>query len=439
VTARSSALQGVRQTVSAENGDFLLANLPPGEYTVEIALAGFLTVTRVGLRVGTAQRQELVAAMSLETFTERVVVVASSDLVSAVPQSATTLTAAVMNQLPVTRTFESAVLLSPDVYARPVNKTVSAAPDAFSIAGGESYENAVTVDGVSPQDNTMRLAEPLYVEDAVAEVTTLTSGISAEHGYFNGGVVNVLTKSGGNAFSGSLRATLVNDAWSAGSPAGEERVDDVTPIWEATLGGPLWRDKAWLFAAGRLLDQTTISATAPPTSISFPTDFRESRYNVKLTASPLASQTFTLGATRLDRKTDNTYYAPNPILDLAATYDDRVEEQMLLANYTGTLAENLFVEAHYGRRRLTHVAGSTDTDLVTGTPLLYPTPWLVYHAPLFCAVCPDPEDRRNSDQGVLKATWFLPAGSLGSHTLVVGAEILTSIGSWLDPARKMAR
>lgn len=422
VTLRSPALQGERRTVSAGNGDFLLANLPPGDYAVELRLHGFRPLTKAGIRVSASQRRELALAMRLEDSSGEVVVTAPVELVSTAPQSATTMTAEVLRDLPVLRTIESAMLLSPDVYGRPVNAVNVMAPVSLSIAGAESYENAITIDGVSPQENVFRAAEPMYVEDAVAEVTTLTSGISAEHGFFVGGVVNVLTRTGGNDFSGSLRSTLVNDGWSATTPAGEERVDDVTPVWEATFGAPLWRDRLWLFASGRLLDQALVSSTAPPTSVSFPTKREERRYNVKLTASPLASHTLTFAATGFDQETKDTFYPGLPILDLASRFGARTEQRMLLANYTGTLSGSLFLEAHYGRRRRTASGGGTDTDLVTGTPLLYPTPWLGYHAPIFCAVCPDTEDHRDSDQGTLKATWFAPTGSIGSHTAVIGAE-----------------
>jgi len=416
VTARSLALQGLRQTVSAVNGDFIFPNLPPGDYSVELRLPGFQTVTRNAIPVGTSQRQELVVAMSLETVSENVVVTAESEQVSMTPQSSTTLTSRVLTQLPIPRTIESAVLLAPDVNA-------NGPKGAITIAGGESYENTFNINGTPAQENVYNTPEPLYIEDAVAEVTTLTSGISAEYGRFSGGVVNVLTKSGGNSFSGSFRTTLVNDAWSARTPAGEERTKDVTPIYEATIGGPIWRDRLWLFGAGRLLEQTTTSVTAPPTNISFPTDFSDTRYHVKLTASPLESQTITIAYTSLKQDTSDTYFPAFPILDLASTEDLRAREGHLLVNYTGALSNAVFAEASYGRRRFTWGGyGSRYTDLVKGTWLTTPAPFRTYNSPLNCAVCPDPEDHRYTDHGVLKTTFFASTRSLGSHTVVAGVE-----------------
>ena len=79
----------------------------------------------------------------------------------------------------------------------------------------------------------------------------MTSGISAEYGRFGGGVVNMITKSGGNEFSGSLRLNLTNDDWVARNPADAEATDEIEKLWEGTLGGFAWRDHLWFFLAYR--------------------------------------------------------------------------------------------------------------------------------------------------------------------------------------------
>ena len=58
----------------------------------------------------------------------------------------------------------------------------------------------------------------LYIEDAIQETTVAIAGVSAEYGRFGGGVVNVITKSGGNQFAGSFRDTLNNDNWRTLTP-----------------------------------------------------------------------------------------------------------------------------------------------------------------------------------------------------------------------------
>ena len=70
----------------------------------------------------------------------------------------------------------------------------------------------------------------------------LTSGVSAEYGRFGGGVVNVITKSGGNLFSGAFRSNFTNPAWSVETPleksAGTTRASKLSPTYEATARRP---------------------------------------------------------------------------------------------------------------------------------------------------------------------------------------------------------
>jgi hypothetical protein len=423
VTLRSPSLQGFRNAFTTINGHWVVPNLPPGEYTVEFTLDGFETVRRGGVRLGTAQRQDVDATMSMAAVSAEVLVTAGNEQVSMTPQAATTLTSAVIDKLPVSRTIESVVLLAPGVNA-------NGAARAITISGGESYENSFNINGVQTQDAWRGTPDPLYIEDAVSEMTTLTSGVSAEYGRFSGGLVNVLTKSGGNVFSGSLRTTLTNDAWSASTPAGEERQHDVTPTWEATLGGPAWKDRVWLFGAGRVFDRTTTGKTAPPTNTDFPEERDELRYELKMTASPLQSHTVTASYLRLER--DESGIGPNvPFLDLDSLWDQKARQDLLLLNYTGTLSSRLFAEVSYGRKRHTNSGfGSHFTDLLQGTPVGDQVTLAYFNSSAWCAVCPDPDDRRNSDHGVVKATAFLSTSSLGSHTVVGGLELYKASWVW---------
>ena len=80
------------------------------------------------------------------------------------------------------------------------------------ISGALSYDNLNLVNGVNVNDTQRQQPRPLFVEDAIQETKVSTGNISAEYGRFQGGVVNMITKSGGNDFSGSFRTTFTNDA-----------------------------------------------------------------------------------------------------------------------------------------------------------------------------------------------------------------------------------
>src|SRR5258706_5808998 len=243
VTAKAPQLIGSRITVTGSNGDYVFANLPGGDYTVVFELSSFQPVTKTQ-RLGSSQSVTIDTPMSLAGVTTSLTVAAPSETVSQTAQQSTTYTADTLNKLPVTRTILSAVALSPGINQNGPN-------GAVTISGAQSFDNLFTVNGVVVNDNIRGTPNNLFIEDAIQETTTTTSSVSAEYGRFSGGVVNTVTKSGGNVFSGSFRANLTNDAWSAISPAREVRTQNVLPTYEATLGGPMWKDHIWFFVAYR--------------------------------------------------------------------------------------------------------------------------------------------------------------------------------------------
>ena len=121
------------------------------------------------------------------------------------------------------------------------------------------------LDGVDINDNLFGNANNLFIEDAIEETQVLTSGISAEYGRFSGGVINAVTKRGGNKFTGSFRVNFTNPSWRDETPFEKDsditREDKLSKFYEATLGGPIVKDRLWFFAAGRKESSDTQSTT----------------------------------------------------------------------------------------------------------------------------------------------------------------------------------
>ena len=86
------------------------------------------------------------------------------------------------------------------------------------MAGALSFESQYLINGVVVNENLRGQALNLFIEDAIQETKISTGAISAEYGRFGGGVVNMITKSGGNTFSGSFRTTFNNDGWRSLTP-----------------------------------------------------------------------------------------------------------------------------------------------------------------------------------------------------------------------------
>src|SRR5438093_11682575 len=135
--------------------------------------------------------------------------------------------------LPTDRNLRGVTLLSPGVNAN------GPSGGNIMISGAMSYDSLYLVNGVIVNENLRGQPHLLFIEDAIQETTILTGGaISAEYGHFTGGVVNAITKSGGNDLKGSFRTNLSNDKWTAKTPLTTEREDKINSIYEATLRGP---------------------------------------------------------------------------------------------------------------------------------------------------------------------------------------------------------
>jgi outer membrane receptor protein involved in Fe transport len=420
VVAKSPALQGSRTAVTSANGEFAFVGLPPGDYTITFTMSGFQTVTRAQ-KVSASQQVNVNAEMSLTAIAAEATVVAQSETISQTATQATTYTADVLSKLPTGRTVVSAVLLSPGVNTN--------APNGISISGAQSTENLYTVNGVVITDNVRSTANNLFIEDAIQETTTTTSGVSAEYGRFTGGVINSVTKSGGNTFSGSFRTSFENDSWRAysdyrnpdGSNPQEGTFKDKTvPTYEATLGGPIVKDRVWFFGAGRYFDQSKANSFLTRfTNIPYTGGTEELRYEAKLTVTPF--QNHTLTGSYINVGTDQYGYAFGVVSDLASVYDRQLPQDLLAINYNGVLTDSLFLDAQYSSRKFTFQnSGGRFTDNVKGTVIQDVARGTRYNAPVFCAVCGD--ETRDNDNFLIKGTYFLSTKGLGSHNLVLGYD-----------------
>jgi outer membrane receptor for ferrienterochelin and colicin len=423
VAIKSSALQGERSRATSANGDYVFVGLPPGDYTVTFTLQAFRSVTQ-NIAVTTAQEAKLETPMSLAGVEAAATVVARAETINtASPQASQTFTKELTDKLPVARTILSSVTLAAGVNTAGPNSSDrigNGVNPVVTISGAPSFDNLFTVDGAVITDNVRGTPNNLFVEDAIAETTTSTSTVSAEFGRFTGGIVNTITKSGGNSFSGSFRTTLSNAAWSATTPANEATPQSVDPRYEATLGGPLWKDHLWFFGSARFFDQTTSGQTSF-TNISFPVGDNEKRYQGKLTLTPLTNHTVAGSYLKVEEEQTNSSFGT--ILDLDSLVPARtLPQEILTVNYNGVLTSNLFLEGLYSQRKFTFEgSGSPYTDLIQGTLLRDLSRGRArYNAPTFCGVC-DPEGRDNRDY-LVKGTYFLSTPTLGSHNIVLGYD-----------------
>jgi outer membrane receptor for ferrienterochelin and colicin len=420
VTVTSPSLQGARTATTSENGDYNVPLLPPGEYNVTFELESFLAPERT-LKVSAAQNVRLDAEMAQATVSEEIVVTGTYETISTTPQAATTYEKEFVEQLPVQRDMRETVLLSPGVAASGAG---AAQTRGISIAGSQSYESLFLVNGVVVNENLRGQPFALFIEDAVEETTTSVSGISAEYGRFSGGVVNTITKSGGNEVHGSFRDSLTNDDWISETPIKRTSViDDINSRYEATLGGWLMKDRIWYFGAARDFE-SVLTNTTVKTNIPYPKGTDQQRYEGKLTLSPFQGHRLVGSYIQLEEEDLGNSFGN--ILDTRSLNDRSLPQELMAFNYTGVITENFFVEAQYSERKFTFEnSGSKFTDRINGTLLVDALTSERWWSPTFCGVC-NPE-KRDNENILAKANWFLSTESMGSHDLAFGYDTFDDI------------
>jgi outer membrane receptor protein involved in Fe transport len=411
VTASSPSLQGTRTAVTGERGDYFLGALPPGDYAVTFEMEGMQTV-RQTTRVSLAQTSRVDAVMRLSAVAEAITVTATAPAVLETTQVGTNVTTKMLDSLPVGRTITAAVLMAPGVSSVGI-----AGP---SISGAPSYDNVYLVNGVVVNENLRGQPHNLFIEDAVQETTILTGGISAEYGRFTGGVINTITKSGGNEFSGSFRDNFTNPDWRKKTPWPTEadHLDVVSEIYEATLGGRIIRDRLWFFGAGRLRETSDQRFTSV-TNLPYAFGVEETRLEGKLTGQITSKHS--LVASYIDITDERTNDIQFTVMDYGSLFNRSLPNSLGTVIYNGILTTNFLVEANYGEKEFAFVnSGSPFRDRIFGTLMVDSPTGRRYWTSTFCGVC-TPEER-NNEAWQVKGTYYLSTAAMGSHNIAAGLE-----------------
>jgi hypothetical protein len=416
VTATSPALQGPRSTVTDANGVYILRGLPPGRYTLAFELAGFARAQEQ-IQVELGRTTAVDAQLRVATVTEQVTVTAETPSVLATPTGGMNYTYEEIDRLPTQRTLSDIAELAPGL----TGERTTPNANQIQVAGSFAYDNVFLIDGVDVNDNLFGTANTLFIEDAIEETQVLTSGVSAEFGRFSGGVVNAITKSGGNQFEGSFRANLTNDAWTDETPfevsEGTERPDNLNDVYEGTFGGPIVRDRLWFFTAGRVAE-TTDPDPFPQTGLPVTRVTENRRLEVKLTGTAWQNQTFQ--GSYFTNPTDQTRPTFDFSIDPATIVDRNLPNNRFVANWRGVLGSRFYATAQYSEKEFGfRNTGGTSTDIFD-SPFITLTQQLGhYNAPYFDST--DPEDR-NNQQVAGSLSYFATTERLGSHDIKTGFE-----------------
>lgn len=417
VTVASPALQTPRTQTTDATGAYTFPNLPPGAYTVTCELGGFGTVKReTTVPLGLVVDQNV--TMKPAGVSETVQVVAEAPAPIATPVVGVNLKHEEIEQLATPRTLQGIATLAPAVSENSPNN------GQLVINGGFAFDNIFMVNGVDVNDNLFATPQNLFIEDAIQETQVLTSGISAEYGRFGGGVVNAVTKSGGDAFSGSGRVNFINAAWSDETPYertnGIARPNKLQETYEGTLGGPIRKKRLWFFGAGRYAS-VQVPQTLQQVGTQVLQDDKNKRGEIKFTGTLAQNQTLQGGYFNNARTVSNT----SGILSLVADPDSLVTRSLPneygYANYRGVIGNGTLVEAQYSQRHFEFKGDGGTSTAIADSPFYAFSLGVIYHAPYFSAL--DPE-QRNNRQLTAAVTNFWSLG--GRHQTKAGYEFFRS-------------
>ncbi|HEX2454949.1 MAG TPA: TonB-dependent receptor [Vicinamibacterales bacterium] len=255
VTVSGPALQREKVTAtSGSDGTYRVPLLPPGVYQVTYELSGFRSATRDSIDVAINQQATLDITLAVAGVAESVKVTTTTPLVETERSDMSSrVTGRTIDALPLNgRNFVDLVSLVPG--ARPVPEGQQGAN--VSIFGERGAAVSFLVDGAENNDPLNGGVALRYTQDSVREFEVVTTGYEAEFGRAQGGVVNVITRSGTNHLDGRAFWFRRDDALDASNVEGQDAPKLSRDQWGGTLGGPIKKDRAFFFGSFERLDET---------------------------------------------------------------------------------------------------------------------------------------------------------------------------------------
>ena len=249
---------GTNQTysaVSGSDGRFRFSYLPVGNYELTTDAAGFETKHQ-NISVTIGQALEINTVLNTSGITATVDIADGEPLIdTGRTQIAETIFPNDIDSLPLNgRNFVDLALLVPGVSRTNTGSVqrfaeTSAVPGTgISVAGQRNLNNSFIVDGLSANDDSVELAGTFYGQDVIREFQVITNGASAEFGRASSGFINIVTKSGTNAFAGSLYSFLRNQQFDARNPLAASK-DPLTQVqYGGSFGGPIIKGRTFFFS-----------------------------------------------------------------------------------------------------------------------------------------------------------------------------------------------
>jgi hypothetical protein len=421
IAAAGPALQGVRTAVSSPDGDFHLPLLPVGTYTLTFRLQGFGTLKQENVIVRLGLTTTLAVRMTLAPIEKEIVVTAEVPLIDKTSvDTSYSLNAAGLAQVPAqNRTVLDAVKLAPGVTGVRSNTRKGTSAEGQPSVRGEGEEgNTWIVDGLAVSGVRMKNSGIRLNYDSLEEIQVISDPFSPEFGSAYGGIVNMVTKSGGNEFHGEASLVFQNRDLQAAKRSQLSVLSEAAYFSNANayfdLGGPIVRDKLWFFLSENYYTNTEETVEGTMDYLFIPGGKRTTGNNNifgKLTFALTPNHNFSATLIR-DKAFPQTGATGLPEMNEERPYEDL----FLRLNYKGILGPATFIEAGIGK-----VARKSSRKPVDGElgPAMYYIEDLAQNVHNSYGLVRDDEERLDAS---LKLSQYIESDKFGHHEIALGLE-----------------
>ncbi len=273
---------GVVKSVTTEaNGGYEITNLPAGTYTLTVSRDGFATQIFKDLEITLNRTLRFNVTLDVGTMEQKVVVAGEVPLLETnTSSSGTTILPQEIVDTPLNgRNYLDLLQLVPGVA---INRHADTGSDTSTPVLGERANNTgFLIDGLPNTNELNGGAAAQFNQDTIAEFQVITTGYEAEFGHASGGVVNVITKSGGNATHGLASAYHRNNVFDTSDIPGTNSAPYLLR-WDYDLaaGGAIVRDKVfWFGSAERIHENRQLNFVPPPGTPQFIIDNEALKFN----------------------------------------------------------------------------------------------------------------------------------------------------------------
>jgi Carboxypeptidase regulatory-like domain len=271
-----------RTATTSADGGYTFPNLPVGPYQLNVSSPGFNTYHQSGIVIQVGNNLRIDVKLQIGAVSQTVQVMSDASMVQTEDQS---ISQVIDRQrtidLPLNgRQATQLILLTPGAAVAPAGDLVGTknypSSVALSVAGAQATNINYLMDGADNNDAFTNVNLPFPFPDALQEFSVQTSGLSAQYGLHPGAVVNIVTRSGTNAFHGTVFDFFRNGAMNARNYFSTKQDSLKRNQFGGAVGGPIRRDKLFFFGGyqgTRTRQQSNAVTSFVPTAAMLNGDF----------------------------------------------------------------------------------------------------------------------------------------------------------------------